>query len=106
MFLPHAAIVMNITVVKLSATSLRVSWDRLDIPEITGYLIYYTQTEMLASEKSLMVPSSEHFANIEDLMTGVEFQFQVVAVAEFDGDIIMGERSNVSVSRLSPTNNG
>ena len=97
---------MNITVVKLSATSLRVSWDRLDIPEITGYLIYYTQTEMLASEESLMVSSSEHFANIEDLMTDVEYQFQVVAVAELDGDIIMGERSNVSVSRLSPTNNG
>ena len=28
----------------LSATSVRVSWDRLDIPEITGYIVYYNQT--------------------------------------------------------------
>ena len=42
----------------LSATSVRVSWDRFDIPEITGYIVYYSQTM-----NSEMVPT-QHFINV------------------------------------------
>ena len=80
----------------LSATSIRVSWDRLDISEITGYIVYYSQTGN--SEMVTRVPSSENSVTIENLFTDMEYQFQVVAVAELNGDVVMGERSNVSIA--------
>ena len=33
---------MNVVVEIASDTSVRVSWDSVDIPEITGYTVYYT----------------------------------------------------------------
>ena len=80
----------------LSATSIQVSWDRLDIPEITGYIVYYSQTGN--SEMVTTVSSSENSVTIENLLTDVEYQFQVVAVAELDGEVVMGERSNMSLA--------
>ena len=86
----------------LSATSIQVFWDRLDIPEITGYIVYYSQTGN--SEMETTVPHSKNYETIENLLTDVEYQFQVVAVAELDGesDAIMGERSNVSIAHPTP----
>ena len=86
----------------LSATSIQVTWDQLDIPEITGYIVYYSQTGN--SEMETTVPSSENSVTIDNLLTDVEYQFQVVAVAELDGDsdTIMGERSNVSIVCPTP----
>ena len=81
----------------VSATSIQVSWDRLDIPEITGYMVYYRQTGN--SEIFTTVPGSKNSVTIENLLMDVEYQFQVVALAELDGDVVMGERSNVSISR-------
>ena len=79
-----------------SATSLRVSWDTIDIPEVTGYVVYYCQTgRRLQTEQESMisVPSSVSSVVIEGLVSNVEYQFQVVAIAELDGDTITGERS-------------
>ena len=84
----------------VSATSIQVSWDRLDIPEITDYMVYYSQTGN--SEKVTTVSSSENSVTIENLLTDVEYQFQVVAVAELDGDVVTGERSNVFITRPTP----
>ena len=84
----------------LSATSVQVSLDRLDIPEITGYKVYYSQTGN--SEMVNTLPSSENSLIIENLLTDMEYQFQVVAVVELDGDVVMGERSNVSIARPTP----
>ena len=81
----------------VSATSIQVSWDRLDIPEITSYMVYYSQTGN--SEMVTTVSGSENSVTIENLLTDVECQFQVVAVAALDGDVVMGERSNVSIAR-------
>ena len=81
----------------VSATSIQVSWDRLDIPEITSYMVYYSQTGN--SEKVTTVSSSENSVTIDNLLTDEEYQFQVVAVAELDGNMVMGERSNVSIAR-------
>ena len=83
----------------VSATSIQVTWDQLDIPEITGFRVYYSQTGN--SEIIKEVSDSDNSLIIENLLTDVEYQFQVVAVAKLDGEIIIGERSNVSV--LSPT---
>ena len=46
-------------------------------------------------------PDYDNSVTIDNLLTDVEYQFQVVAVAELDTDMIMGERSNVSVSPAS-----
>ena len=98
------AMVMNIMVLLLSSISVRVSWDRLDIPEITGYMVYYSQTgnfEMVTIETSITVTGSvETFVVIDNLRSGVEYQFQVVAVAELDGDVVMGERSAMSMQQI------
>ena len=86
----------------VSATSIQVSWDRLDIPEITRYIVYYSQTGN--SEMATTVSNTDNSVTIENLQTNEEYQFQVVAVAELEGesDAIMGKRSNVSVSRPTP----
>ena len=90
----------------LSATSVRVSWDRFDIPEITGYIVYYSQTmnsEMVPTQHFINVFSSTNFVLLTDLTSGAEYQFEVVAVAELDGDTVMGERSDNFTERLSLT---
>ena len=84
----------------VSATSIQVSWDRLYFPEITGYIVYYSQKGN--SESATIVPSSMNSVTIDNLLTDVEYQFQVVAVAELDEDVVMGERSNVYLSHLTP----
>ena len=40
------------------------------------------------------------FVVIDNLRSGVEYQFQVVAVAELDGDVVMGERSAMSIQQI------
>ena len=89
---------MNLEVEVVSDTSVRVSWDSVDIPEITGYIVYYSQTgnRKRQSEESITVPSSDNSVVIEGLLNNVEYQFQVVAIAELDGDVIMGQRSLLS----------
>ena len=90
----------------LSATSVRVSWDRFDIPEITGYIVYYSQTmnsEMVPTQHFINVFSSTNFVLLTDLTSGAEYQFEVVAVAELDGDTVMGERSDNFTERLTLT---
>ena len=44
-------------------------------------------------EQSVTVPSSESSVVIEGLMTGVQYQFQVAAVAELGGLEFPGQRS-------------
>ena len=100
MYAPSArytiALVMNVEVEIVSDTSVRVSWDSIDIPEITGFIVYYKQTgnRKRQSEESITVPSSDNSVVIEGLLNNVEYQFQVVAIAELDGDVIIGQRSN------------
>ena len=87
----------------LSATSVRVSWELLDIPEVTGYIVYYSQTNNGEKDTIINVSSSTSVVVVTDLTSGMEYQFEVVAVAELDGDAVMGERSNEYTKRLTPT---
>ena len=83
----------------VSASSVRVSWEGVDIPEITGYTVYYSQTgnKNRQSEKLFVtVPSSVNSVVIGDLVSNVEYQFQVAAIAELDGVGFTGTRSNVT----------
>ena len=97
--------VINIMVMATSATSVRVSWDRLDTPEITGNIIYYSQTrnsEMVTIETSVSVPSYQNSVMIYNLLTDVEYQFQMVALAELEGEMATGQRSARIMITLSP----
>ena len=91
----NIALVLNVEVEVVSDTSVRVSWDSVDIPEITGYTVYYSQTgnRKRQSEEFVTVPNSDNSVVIEGLLNNVEYQFQVVAIAELDGDVIIGQRS-------------
>ena len=87
----------------LSATSVRVSWDRLDIPEITGYIVYYSQTgnsEVSITELSVNISSSDTSITIDNLISDMQYKFEVVAVAELNGDVAIGERSPSSSTIL------
>ena len=94
---------MNIELEVLSATSVRVSWELLDIPEITGYIVYYSQTGNSGNDTTVNFPSSTSSVVITDLTSSTEYQFEVVAVAELDGEVVMGKREEESKERVTPT---
>ena len=96
----NTAVVMNVEVEISSATSVRVSWDKLDIPEITGYIVYYSQRQTDITEH---IFSHENSVIIDNLLTDVEYQFEVVAVAELDGEIAAGDSERVTVLILATT---
>ena len=85
---------MNVVVETVSDSSVRVSWDIVDIPEITSYTVYYSQTgtRKRQSEESITIPSSDNSVVIEGL-SSAEYQFQVVAIAEVNGELFVGQRS-------------
>ena len=86
--------VVNVEVVEVTSGSVRVSWDHLkNSPMITGYIVYYNRTGFMANEE---VVNSTNFVVIDGLINDVEYQFQVAAIAELDGDAIIGERSIVN----------
>ena len=99
----YTAVVMNVEVEISSATSVRVSWDRLDIPEITGYIVYYSQRQRDIKH----IFSLENSVIIDNLLSDVEYQFEVVAVAELDGDVVTGDSETVTVlipaTTITPT---
>ena len=93
---------MNIRVEKLTSTSVRVLWDRIDIMEITSYTVYYSATGSRRNEQSVTVSSPQNSVVIGNLMSNVEYKFQVVAVALLYGDVrVVGQRSVPTCSDLS-----
>ena len=96
--------VINNMVMEILATSVRVSWDRFDIPQITGHIVYYSQTvNSIFTETSVYVPSSQNSVVIDNLLTDMEYQFQIVATAEFNRETMTEQRSERIVIVLSPT---
>ena len=87
----------------LSATSVNVSWERLDTSLITGYIVYYSPKENNGEEKSLNVSSLQNSVIVSGLTTDFEYQFEVVAVAELDGKVVLGGRSEGTIKLVTPT---
>ena len=88
--------VMNIRVEIETSTSARVSWDVINLPGISGYIVYYSLTgnRKRQAEQSVDVPgSSATTVLIEDLVNGAEYQFTVVALANLNGVNISGSRA-------------
>ena len=87
------AMVMNIEVENINGTSVRVSWDGVNITEITGYIVYYSVDGQLGGQMNITVPKNETSVVIGNLMIYNLYHFQVVAIVEERGKLIMGQRS-------------
>ncbi len=101
--------VMDIRVEIVTSTSARVSWDAIDFPEISGYIVQYSLTgnRKRQAEQSVDVPgSSANMVLIEDLDNGAEYQFTVVALANLDGASISGSRAMPIVMSIVLTTSG
>ena len=74
-----------------------MTWDPLDIPEITGYRVYYSLSESRKrqSDSFIEVGGREtNSATLEGLSRGANYSFSVVGVVMVDGEAaIVGERS-------------
>ena len=82
------AIVKNVEVDTLSATAVRVSWDRVVLPEVNGYIVYYAGDR---KRKSITVTSSVNSVDIEGLLDTLEYEFRVAVIAEINGKEFIGD---------------
>ncbi len=90
MFVNSTAQVSNAEVVVVSGTSIRVSWDPITDPGISGYIILYTSTPDGNDTQHKNITSTEPLpVLISGLSPGMEYQFQVQAVVEVDGEVFL-----------------
>ena len=90
------AVVTNVRVEQLSATSVRVTWDRItSVQEITGYTVHYGRVGG-SDEGSVTVEETQNSTDIMGLSTDILYQFQVVAMAMLGGRSYTGMRSEVN----------
>ena len=89
------AVITEVLVNPLSDTSVNVSWESVTVRGIVSYTVFYSPTEATSQqdEQTVTVPSSESSIVIEGLMTNVEYQFQVAAIAQLGEALFTGERS-------------
>ncbi len=96
-----AARVMNVEVEVVSDDSIRVSWDSIGLPEITGYVVHYSPTR----GDSVIEEHTVKLSNINSvllgcLMTEIEYLVQVTGLAKVDGDLIIGDSANLFYSMV------
>ena len=101
---------MNVRVEQLSATSARVTWDRIAfVQEITGYRVHYGRVGG-SDEGSVTVAETQNSTDVMDLSTDMQYRFQVVAVAMLGDRSFTGMRSEVNSNSTlainSTTNQG
>ena len=78
------AVVQNVMAVALSNTTVRVTWNPLLLTGIMGYRVYYRPTSGSRKRQSVCVwrvHANSGSTTITDLQGGVQYQFQVVALA-------------------------
>ena len=91
--------VTGIRLETIDETSVRISWNRIPLDEITNYTVYYRPVgsrKRQAGEMTVVVPSSRDYVEIQNLETETRYQFQVEATALLeDGTRLTGQRSPV-----------
>ena len=87
--------VLNVRVqVQPNTTSVKAVWDKIDVPGISSYTVYYsTEGE---SEEFVTAPSSDNSVMIMDLRSGAKYEFQVIAIGTVNRQEISGERSAIT----------
>ena len=93
--------------VALSNTAVRVTWNPLLLTGIVGYMVYYRPTsgsrKRQSVERSVRVEgATSGSTTIIDLQGGVQYQFQVVALA--GPDEAEGPRSVLDGNSMTTTN--
>ena len=100
------ALVRNVRITD-SDTSVIVSWEKINV---TGYIVYYRPVSGRngQDEMSVAVPGTESSVAIPAcvLMSGVEYQFQVAATAEFRGQKFVGDRNTRIIASLTLSHGG
>lgn len=84
---------MGVQIEYVSDSSVRVSWGCVVNTVITGYIVYYSIEGQ--TDKFINVPNTINTVVIEDLTESNlrNYKFQVVAITERNGEVLMGERS-------------
>ena len=100
--------VPNIELEAVSASALLVTWDTLDLPELSHYVLYYSPTLNTGEviETAITLDHSAEYVLVRGLLQDVEYQFQLVAVADLTSvglGVVSGERVVPSVSALIVT---
>ena len=99
--------VNNVEVSRHGENSVNVSWDPLPSVIVNQYIVFYSQTgnrKRQTTESSIIVPSPEHSVVITELITGAEYQVQVVAQTMVDDQIVLGEKSRPKKVSLQSAN--
>ena len=103
-----------------STSSVEMYWMKSSVPEsesyrIVGYQVYYRETVagLFGRKRQEFVSPDEETVGVSELHTSVvieflrrdtDYQFQVAALADFDGDLATGQRSRVVNIRVAYTN--
>ena len=104
-----AAKVQNVLVGVLSLTSVIVSWNRLDTPEITQYLVYYTQTAKRRKrqvESLVQLSATACSVVISGLTSGRQYLFEVQAQVTLNGTVIVGPKSEGNTAIITGESEG
>ena len=98
--------VVNIEVMVVSDSSVRVSWETPDINNITGYTVIgytvfyslvYKKMENQSAENGIVIyGNSVNSINIDHLKNNRKYQFQVAVIAEIGEVFVTGERSQAT----------
>ena len=74
-----------------------MTWEPLDIPEVTGYRVYYSLSESRKRQSDIFIEVEGRETNsaiVGGLTSGATYSFTVVGVVMVDGEAaIVGERS-------------
>jgi hypothetical protein len=89
-----AIFVMNVKVEVLSAGSVRVSWDSVEIPQpslymLQAYVVNYTLIGTGSRAFMMTVPISITSALIEGLAYNMPYQFQVLVSVDIKGEVFL-----------------
>ena len=91
----NVAPVSIVGISNIDGTSVNVTWEPLDIPEITGYRVYYSLSESRKRQSDSFIEVGGRETNsaiVGGLTSGATYSFSVVGVARLDGeDDIIGE---------------
>ena len=66
-----------------------MTWEPLDIPEVTGYRVYYSLSESRKRQSGSFIEVEGRETNsaiVEGLRSGASYSFTVVGVVRLDGE--------------------